>query len=244
MRAFISISKSLVFSLLLLSTGALAADVDEDEFAPSPFTDYGEFNQEAEEEAEARFFQHGRFFGVSVGLGMEAVSGNRGVLWQGGFPTFDLKLHYWFDFNVALDLGFYTSPHFYKTDAGGLGSVDANMTWVGVDLKYYVDTKNLSAPISFANPYLLLGAGGYTKTETSLLQGQPDPDTSVGLSGGLGIEFPIKHRAMYFSLESKIHLVHFRDTNTDDFLAENVTPHLDNLSGQFYTLSGSLLFTW
>src|SRR4051794_33185738 len=70
---------------------------DEEEIGNgTPFTEYGEFNEEADEEADTQFFQHGRFFGVCLGLGYESVSGNRGALWQGGFPVFDFKLQYWF----------------------------------------------------------------------------------------------------------------------------------------------------
>ena len=256
MREFISISKrpllpaavsTLGFCLALcLAIPASAASgpgaVEEDEFSSNPFTEYGEFNQDKDEEAEARFFQHGRFFGVSVGLGMETLDGNRGILWQGGFPTFELKLHYWFDFHAAMDLGFYTAPHHFKTTAEGLGATDANMTFVGVNLKYYFDTKDLSAPVSFASPYVILGAGSFTKTESSLLQGESQPDTSIGLSVGAGLEFPIKHRSMYFALEGKAHLLNFKDTYTDTHLGK--IPNLENLSGRFYTVIGSLLFTW
>ena len=79
---------------------------EEEDFSSSPFTEYGEFNEEQDEAADTKFFQYGRLFGVSLGLGFEGVTGNRGLLWQGGFPMIEMKVHYWFDFNVALDLGF------------------------------------------------------------------------------------------------------------------------------------------
>ena len=86
---------------------------EEDDFSNTPFTEYGEFNEEADEEADANFFAHGRFFGVSLGLGFEGVTGNRGLLYQGGFPMVNGKIHYWFDFNFALDMDFYFASHFY-----------------------------------------------------------------------------------------------------------------------------------
>src|SRR4051812_26437303 len=127
MPASISISKltGLLAILFAFSAAARPSFADEpsgrtnlpeeDDFKGSPYTDYGEFNnQEAEEEADTRFFQYGRFFGISLGLGTEQVFGNRGALWNGGFPMIELKLHYWFDFNFALALDVFSAPHFYE----------------------------------------------------------------------------------------------------------------------------------
>src|SRR4051812_6901711 len=89
------------------SAGKASQPEDED-FTGSPFTEYGEFNEDADEAADAKFFQYGRLFGISLGGGYQGAGGNRGLLWQGGFPNIDFKLHYWFDFNFALDLNFFT----------------------------------------------------------------------------------------------------------------------------------------
>ena len=152
----------------------------------------------------------------------------------------DVKLHYWFNFNVALDLGFFTVSHYYNTTVQSLGHVDANIFHVGVDIKYYFDTKNLSAPISFANPYLTLGAGSFSKTENSVSQQTQDADNSLGVSGGGGLEFAIVPKKTYFELEAKIHVVSFKDTYTTRFQSVG----LPNLTGNFYTVTGNLLFTW
>jgi hypothetical protein len=213
---------------------------EEDDYSTTPFTNYGEFNENEDEEADSKFFQYGRFFGVSLGLGAELLDGSRGALWQGGFPMVDFKLHYWFDFQMALDLGFFTAQQFYDTTVKGLGHVDVNIVHVGVDVKYYIQTKNLSSALSFANPYLLAGAGSFSKTENSQAQGTQDPDTSLGISLGLGMEFVISPRKSYFEIEAKGHLVVFKDTYTTNFQATG----LPNLTGNFYTLSGSVLFTW
>jgi hypothetical protein len=212
---------------------------EDEDFSGTPFTEYGEFNEGVEEEADARFFKYGRFFGVSLGLGFQFVDGFRGALWQGGFPMFDFKLHYWFDFNVALDLGFFTAQHYFDTTAQNLGHVDINMLHVGLDIKYYFDTKNLSAPISFANPYILLGAGSFSKTQNSNTQQTQDNDISMGISGGGGLEFAITPKKTYFTVEAKMHVVTFKDTYTTIY-----QPTLTNLTGFFYTFSGSILFTW
>src|SRR5690348_7039292 len=57
---------------------------EEDDYKGTPFTEYGDFNDENEEDEDTKFFQSGRFFGVSAGLGFEGATGNRGAIWQGG----------------------------------------------------------------------------------------------------------------------------------------------------------------
>lgn len=213
---------------------------EEDDYSGTPFTEYGEFNESDDEDSDARFFQNGRFFGVSLGLGFQTVDGYRGALWQGGFPSFDFKVHYWFDFNVAIDLGFTTSQFYYDTTVDNIGHMDVNLLRVGIDLKYYFDTKNLSSAISFASPYVLLGASAYSKTENSVTQATQDSDTSMGVSGGVGLEFAISPRKSYFAVEGKMHVVTFKDTYTSRFTSQN----LPSLTGFFYSVTGSILFTW
>ena len=211
---------------------------EEEDFSSSPFTEYGEFNEEADEANDTRFFQYGRFFGVSLGAGFEGVTGNRGLLWQGGFPGIDFKVHYWFDFNFALDLGIYTVNHNYE---GPNGHVDVSMFNVGLDLKYYFDTRNLSAPITFVSPYVLAGFGSYAKTETNISQNIVESDNAVGPCAGAGLEFTLSPRKVYFSTEGKLHFLNYKDTNTTNF---QTNPGLPNLTGVFYTVMGSFLFTW
>lgn len=215
---------------------------DEDEFK-GPFQEYGEFHEDADEEADARFYQYGRFFGVSIGAGAETVSGNRGLLWQGGFPSYDLRIHYWFDFQLALNLCWQLTSHSYLTNVRSLQQVSVSFVRAGVDVVYYINAQNLSAPITFANPFLILGAGNFTKNETSTNLGKVDSDNNLGLTLGAGIEIAIKPRKSYFQIEGKTHMVNFNDTNTTDFQAHKPTA-LADLSGMFFTVTGSVLFTW
>jgi hypothetical protein len=213
---------------------------EDEDFSSAPFNDYAEFNEEEEETEDVRFYQNGRFFGVSIGTGFEGVTGNRGLLWQGGFPVIDFRVHYWFNFNMAMDMGFFNAPHnFFAKNQGD--AVDVKLFQVGINIKYYFDTKNLSAPISFANPYVLLGGGAYTKTESSVSAQTQTPETTVGIGFGGGLEFAIKPKKVAFSIESKIHFVTFKDTYLDKYKTSNSLP---DLTGFFYTLTGSVLFTW
>lgn len=211
---------------------------EEEDFSSTPYTEYGEFNEEEEEAADTRFFQFGRFFGIGLGLGYQGVTGNRGIIWKGGFPAVDFKIHYWFDFNFALDINLQTASHFYQLSENA--HTDITFLRTGLDLRYYIDVKNLSAPITFANPYLTLGFGSYTKGETDVIAGTAtDTDTTVGFSLGAGLEFALKPRKVYLQLEGKTHFARFKDTASTFF-----QPTANDMTGLFYTGTANLMFTW
>jgi hypothetical protein len=255
MPAFTSISKyfsiaGVTLLLLLKATSAHAGsdttfgqqnqNPQEEDFKSSPYMQYGEFNEEKEEEEDAQFFQFGRFFGVSLGLGYEAADGDRGAVWRGGFPVVDFKLHYWFNFDFALDLNFYYAPHSFANSDGS--TTNLNIIRGGIDLKYYFDTKNIAAPIAFANPYLVLGAGEYSETQSagSITGNQAATNSnSFGVCAGAGFEFAIKPRKTYFTLEGKIHFVKFDADNNGNF-----APSLPDTNGNLYTFVAGILFTW
>lgn len=211
-----------------------------EDFSRSPFTQYGEFNETADEERDNEFFQFGRFFGLSLGLGIEAPDGNRGALWKGGFPMIDFKLHYWFDFNFALDLGFYTASHYFSDPT--YGQINVSMLRVGVDLRYYFDTRNLSGAVSFASPFVLVGIGNFSKSEYSPIAGAtPTILNSVGASGGAGLEFTLNPKKAYLQFEGKVHFVPFYDSGSSQYQA---SLGLANLNGNFWTVSSNILLTW
>jgi hypothetical protein len=212
---------------------------EEDDYSNTPFTEYGEFNEEEVEAAETKFFQYGRFFGFSLGMGYQGVTGGRGLLYQGGFPLLDMKLHYWFDFNLALDINFHTAGNHFST--ADRGDIDVNILMVGIDLKYYFDTKNLSAPIAASSPYLIVGFGPMTKTEHYANQSVTTPaETSMGLAAGGGLEFTISPRRTFFELEGKFYYAKYNDTYTQVYRSLGI----DDLTGLFYTVTGSVLFAW
>lgn len=227
------------FTSLSLSTNpSYTTAAEEEDFSATPFTDYGDFNADEEEAQDALFFQHGRFFGIGLGTGTSGVTGNRGLLWEGGFPMLDFKLYYWFDLQYALEIGFFSASHFYDANND---HVDVNLINVGLNVKYYIDTKNLSAAISFANPYLSLGAGILYKTENSKRTGVSDPDSAFNMNIGGGFEFPVKHRRVYLTLDGKLRYANFKDSFSDAFVRER---GISDLQGYFYTFIGSIVFTW
>lgn len=252
MPASTSTSKLLLAVALLIASASSVAlgatnandptqQPTEEDFSSSAYTKYGEFNQDNDEDAATYFFQHGRFFGVSIGMGMEGATGNRGALWEGGFPAFELQLHYWFDFNFAIDMGFYTAKHTFVRATSQGGNFDANMLHLGIHLRYYFETQDSAAAISFANPYILLGGGSYNKCERGELSTEATCDSSFGFALGAGLEFTLKPKRVALGFEGRAHLVNFSDTNTSGYMADR---GFSDMGGAFYTFMARILFTW
>lgn len=257
MPACTSISKKLYLALglmaalLCLQTSVWAADEfksgstpgradtpEAEDFSETPYTNYGEFNEDEKESETQLFFQHGRFFGVSIGAGIHGATGNRGLLWKGGFPVVNVRLHYWFSFYFALQMGFTTVSHNYLNERDQ--NVDVNMVHMGVALKYYLPTQDLSAAVTFASPFLLIGAGSYKKSETIEFQDKSDEDAVFGFAAGAGVEFPIEQKSIYFVLEGQMHFPSFKDRLNSSFADDGIP----DLTGAFYQVTGNFLFTW
>ncbi len=220
------------------STRETPAGEREEDYAETPYTRYGEFNEDEDEAEITEFFQYGRFFGVSIGAGFHGVTGNRALLWKGGFPMVDFRVHYWFNFNFALQLQFFTANHdFVFTN----DLAEVNVLHFGVWLKYYFDTRDMSSAITFAQPYLLVGGGEFRKTETSSDNpDDPDRDSTLGMGVGAGLEFMISHRKVYFDLQGQLRAVNFKDRLTRKYQDSGIP----DLTGYFYSFTGSILFTW
>jgi hypothetical protein len=226
------------------STGGRTVQPEEDDYKQTPYTSFGEFSDEDELE-DTRFFQYGRFFGVSLGLGYEGATGNRGTLYTGGLPAFSVRVHYWFDFNFALTLGIYSAKHNYAGTKDGSSGVKSNVDLflLGSELRYYFDTRDSTAPVTFAGPFLIVGMGNYSKSENDVTSpGSVVKDTSLGISFGAGLEFPLKPRKSYLNLETKFHAVSFND----DGLQVTTTGGkvISDSNGMLFTIMASVLFTY
>lgn len=257
MRAFIFISKTLAaawalfLSSLLLSplahgedlnsTGISSSAADQPEspdYSETPYTRFGEFNEEKDEAEATAFFQNGRFFGVSVGSGIHGVTGDRGIIWQGGFPMLDFRLHVWLTLGLAVQLQIAYAPYSYQDSST---RVDVSLYRMGADLKYYFDLANLSSALTFANPYIFAGGGVFTKNQANISNtAQQDSENAPGLSFGAGLEFPIKDRKVYANLEMGFHAVTFSDRFSTRFRSQGAASQ----KGLFYSTAVSLLFTW
>jgi hypothetical protein len=203
----------------------------------SPYLEYGDFSMSEEENEDALYFQYGRFFGLSLGLGYQAALGNRGKVYDPAIPRVDIRIHYWFGFNFAMDLGVFFATHNFTYNQL---AYQTKLIGYGMHLKYYFDVKDSSAALTFANPFIEGGAGQWSMSETHT-GGSTIPDSSATFSvdfGG-GLEFPIVHKKTYLILEALYHTESFADVTETKF-----NQRVPDLYGGFFTFIAHFMFVW
>jgi len=214
-----------------------------------PFSEYGEFDAAEDEANDEKFFQFGRFFGVGLGTGLTTATGNSGKLYQGGFPMIDGRLAYWFDFQVALQVALQNSKHNYNlpVSSGNSELVDTNLFRILFQVKYYFDTRDLSAPITFVGPHMIVGGGMYSRSDNKTAvdsQGtsgatSTEKVNAFGMNFGMGFELTIKPRKTYLQLEALAHLVQFSDQYDNRY-----APTVNDKTGTWITAGIALMWTW
>ncbi|MFZ3229191.1 MAG: hypothetical protein WA160_03215 [Pseudobdellovibrio sp.] len=224
-------------------------DVDE---AFDPFSDYNEFEQDADEEADINFFKNGRFLTLGLQLGYRGFIG--GGFAEGYTPAavYGVQFSYFFDLQIAGSLGFSMGDHnvqFQSYNDAALTSVkntysgSVNIQTIDLNIKYYFNTENVTRGLADLNPYVIFGAGQYKRTYNNI-SGILDisPDNVVGFKTGLGLEIPLLRRRAYFGFQGSYHYVQFPDENKH-FIADgsvNGSPIKPELNGDIFDLSAIL----
>lgn len=197
----------------------LLAQAESDE-TYDPFADYSEFDEASDEEADINFFKNGRFFTIGLAGGLRGFTQNLSGLYNSA-PTYGFFLSYFFDLNIALQLGLLTGDHAFNLNfvnpSDGVtytntGSV--SMTLVNMHLKYYFNTQNVTKGLADLNPYML---GGVSQTyRTYQIADIPgySREAVLGLDGGFGLEVPLLRRKSFFGIQVVYHLVEFKDENS------------------------------
>jgi hypothetical protein len=211
----------------------LLAQVDPDE-AYDPFTDYSEFDEESDEEADINFFRNGRFFKICLAGGTRGFTGNFADVYGSG-PTFGIFLSYFFDLRLALSLGFQTGDHpvgFSVSNGSKTYSGNVSITAINFDLKYYMNTQNVTRGLADLNPYVLAGVGQFYRTYTITGLDGFSRDSTMGFDIGAGLEIPLMRKKAYLGIQGAYHYVNFGDENKSYV---DGTEKLDkNLAGDFY----------
>nr|BFD59567.1 hypothetical protein CKG001_16740 [Bdellovibrio sp. CKG001]BFD62947.1 hypothetical protein BdHM001_16280 [Bdellovibrio sp. HM001] len=211
----------------------LLSQVDVDE-AYDPFTDYSEFEEESDEEADINFFRNGRFFTIGLAGGMRGFTGNFADAYSAA-PTFGIFLTYFFDLRLAMSLGFQTGDHAVKFKV--LGKTDpyegnVSITAVNFDLKYYMNTQNVTRGLADLNPYILGGLGQFYRTYTIAGLDGFSRDSTMGFDIGAGLEIPLMRKKAYLGLQGTYHYVNFSDENKN--YVDGTEKLEKNLAGDFY----------
>jgi len=214
----------------------LIAQSDPDE-AYDPFSDYSEFDEASDEEADINFFRNGRFFTVGLAAGMRGFTGNFAKTYSMA-PTFGLYLSYFFDLRLALSVGFLTGDNAATiSTAAGDYTGNVSFTTVNFDLKYYLSTQNVTRGLADLNPYLIGGFAQFYRTYTlSGLEGY-SRDATMGIEVGAGLEVPLMRKKAYLGVQGMYHYVNFTDENAK-FINDGTssTPLKNTISGDIYTM--------
>lgn len=211
----------------------LLSQVDVDE-AYDPFTDYSEFEEESDEEADINFFRNGRFFTIGLAGGMRGFTGNFADTYSSA-PTFGIFLTYFFDLRLAMSLGFQTGDHAVKFSVNNQSKTydgNVSLTAMNFDLKYYMNTQNVTRGLADLNPYILGGFGQFYRTYTIAGLDGFSRDSTMGFDVGAGLEIPLMRKKAYLGIQGTYHYVNFSDENKSYV---DGTEKLDkNLTGDFY----------
>jgi len=214
----------LVFLSLILAATAItpiglphASAQDEAGDTYDPFADYSEFEESAEEEADINFFRNGRFFTLGFIGGYRMFTDTMGEI-QKPAPTFGFFLSYFFDLRFALQLSFLTGDHKLSfSSPSGPVTGNVGISNIGVNLKYYLNTQNITKGLAQYNPYLLGGFSQVYRTTTVVGQSAFGKEGATGFDIGAGIEIPMM-RSMYFGGQLAYQLVSFPNENSEIIL--------------------------
>ena len=217
-------------SFLTLSPHKAFAQTDPEE-AYDPFSDYSEFDEASDEEADINFFRNGRFLTVGLAVGPQTFTDGMAKAYGDG-PAMGLYISYFFDLRLAMSLGLMAADHNVKiktTVPLYTGTVSFNE--VNFHLKYYFNTQNVQKGLADLNPYMMGGLSQVTRSYSiaELLTRSKETLTSTDL--GIGIEIPLLRRKAYLGIQSLYHMISFTDENKAT--VNGVDPLLYKLNGDY-----------
>lgn len=175
-----------------------------------PFSDYSEFDDDSEEEADINFFRNGRLFTMGIHLGSQNFTETMGRIFEPS-PIFGFYVSYFFNLKIALQLSMNLSTHRINFMTQGKRVTGSSiLSGYGLSLKYFIDTQNMTRGLPRFNPYLI---GGLTHMS---LSAKINTDTAVSNDNGFGaiigggIEIPIINGSAYIGFQTTYKLVTFK----------------------------------
>jgi len=201
----------------LFSAPSFAQNAEDD--ALDPFSDYSEFDEASDEEADIHFFRNGRFLTVGFAGGLRGFTDNLASIYTSS-GSYGLFLSYFYDLRMALQFGFNTGDYGFRfcTSGGSCNSGNVSFTYLSVNGKYYFNTQNITKGVADLNPYLIGGFSQIYRTYTvsSSVSGTLNnaKDTTWGLDMGAGIEIPMLRKKGFFGAQFTFHYATFADSGS------------------------------
>lgn len=196
--------------------GVLLAQ-SEDEDVYDPFADFSEFDEASEEEADINFFKHGRFATIGLMLGYRTFTDGMRKVFKDTLP-YGVYLSYFFDLRFALQLSFMSGTHDISFKSGSSGTPvrgSSTVTVLGINLKYYFNTQNVTRGLADFNPYIIGGFSNVSRTSTVSGVEAFSKDSSMSFDIGTGIEIPISRNKMFVGGQIMYQMVNFKDENSE-----------------------------
>jgi hypothetical protein len=229
----------LILILGLISPNLMAQYDGDDVY--DPFADYSEFEENVQEEADINFFRNGRFFNISLLMGGRMFNGGMAQNVEAA-PSPGIALSFFFNLRMALQFSYTYSQHVLGPFSGQLNNslvtVQGNMgmTSLAFDLKYYINTANVTRGLAALNPYLLGGFSQNSRSFSLIDQTIVGKDDGAGLDLGFGIEIPIARNEMFIGAQFTYTYVNFSTENRP--WTDNPQTYLDGDVMQLYFVFG------
>ena len=181
-----------------------------------PFADYSEFDEAQDEEEDINFFRNGRFLTLGFTGGARGFTSGLGNMYQPA-GAFGLFLCFFFDLRFAMQFTFLTSSHAFHVQgkSGNSASGTIGIDSFDLNLKYFVNTQNVTKGLAKLNPYII---GGFARVDrTSTIQGVEGfaKEGAMAFDLGVGIELPLFRNKMFFGAQVLYQLINFQDENTE-----------------------------
>jgi len=183
-----------------------------------PFADYSEFEENVQEEADINFFRNGRFFNLSLLLGGRMFTDGMAQYVEAA-PTPGIALTYFFNLRLALQFSYTFSQHVLGPFSGQINNTNVNvqgnmgLTSIAFDLKYYVNTDNVTRGLANLNPYFLAGFSQNSRSFSLVDQTIVGKDDGAGLDMGFGIEIPVARNEMFVGAQFTYTFANFSSEN-------------------------------
>jgi len=122
----------------------------------------------------------------------------------------------------AMQLTFLTGDHNIALNSQGVRvRGNASLTSFGLNLKYYINTQNVTKGLASINPYLTGGLANISRTATIKEESAFGKESATAFEIGGGIELPLMRNKMYFGVQATYQMVNFADENTESTLSNN-----------------------
>lgn len=197
-----------------MQTSKKVAQFDADD-SYDPFADYSDFDSAQQEEEDINFFRNGRFVTLGLILGYRSFTENLGSL-MGSNINYGLFLSYFFDLRFAVQFSFSTGDHSFGFEAAdGKHTGNVGIQTFGIDLKYYVNTQNVTKGLAKFNPYALIGFSGVFRTTNVSDTSAFGKDFGNAFDIGAGIELPLMRNMWFYGAQVMYQLVSFPGESTE-----------------------------